>query len=371
MWKSNKENELNLAVSLAGFTLARNKSKYKKIVIMLFLKKVSALSCFLLLTGILNAQNQEPLYDEITELLKSDPFNVGILLQSTANFSLKDDGFNSGRRLGIGATRLRFGGNVDGGFNYVMQLDFRRAPGVIDAAVGYSASDQFSITTGLQKPDIGLDLQPNPGNTDFINRARLIGTMLNSRELGVSVSGRFNGFDYNAGVFNGIGLRSFNNPGDRFMYLAKAGYRSELNNGGSLYFGANGALNTTENETVGNTGLRSMENRLTYGIFADYRSDTWFWAAEFLRTNFDSSATLDETISGLYVTLGNKVTDDTEILVRWDHLTFNLLARSSNLYVIGLNHQITSLISLQINALAEFEENEESFGFAGNFQFQF
>ncbi|CAN5272839.1 hypothetical protein BH23BAC3_BH23BAC3_01930 [soil metagenome] len=338
----------------------------------MLLKKLSAaILSLLLIPGVLIAQNQEPLYDEITDILKSDPFNVGILLQSTANFSLKDDGFNNGRRFGIGATRLRLGGIVDGGFNYVLQLDFKRAPGIIDAAVEYSASDQFSIKTGLQKPDIGLDLQPNPGNTDFINRARLIGTMLNSRELGISVSGRFNGFDYNAGIFNGIGLRSFNNPGDRFMYLAKAGYRSELNNGGSLYFGANGALNTTENETVGNTGLISRENRLTYGIFADYRSDSWFGAAEFLRSNFDINDTLDETISGLYITIGNKVTDYSEILVRWDHLTFNLMGRSSNLYVMGLNHQITSLISLQINALAEFEENDESFGLAGSFQFQF
>lgn len=339
---------------------------------MLLIKKLSvAILSLFFIPCILIAQNQEPLYDEITDLLKSDPFNVGILLQSTANFSLKDDGFNNGRQFGLGATRLRFGGVVDGGFNYVLQLDLRRAPSVMNAAVGYSSSEQFKITTGLQKPDIGLDLLPNPGNTDFINRARLIGAMLNTRELGVSVSGRFEGFDYNAGVFNGIGRRGFNNPGDQFMYLAKAGYHSQLNNGGSFYFGANGALNTTENESVGNTGLISRENRLIYGFFADYRSDSWFGAAEFLRTTFDINATLDETISGLYLTLGNKVTENSEVLVRWDHLTFNLMSRSSNLYIIGLNHQITSLISLQINALAEFEENEESFGLAGSFQFQF
>jgi len=63
------------------------------------------------------AQDREPLADEMRNLLKSEPFNVGILLQSTANFSLTDDGFNNGRRFGLGATRLRFGGSVDGGFD--------------------------------------------------------------------------------------------------------------------------------------------------------------------------------------------------------------------------------------------------------------
>jgi len=338
---------------------------------MLIFKKLSALFCFLLITGILQAQDQEPLYDEISDLLKSEPFNVGILLQSTANFSLKDDGFNNGRGFGVGATRLRVGGEVDGGFNYTLQMDFRRAPGVLDAAVGFKASEQFAIQGGILKPDIGLDLVPNPGNTDFINRARLIGAMLNTREIGVSVSGEFDNFDYNLAVYNGIGLRSFNNPGDRFMYLAKIGYKTEMARSGTIYFGANGALNTTENERVGNTGLTSRENRLIYGVFADYRSDTWFGAAEFLQTKFDMTANTEIKISGMYVTLGNKVTDNSEILARWDRLVFNINDRSSELIILGWNYQITSLISLQINALAEFEGNDESFGFAGNFQFQF
>lgn len=339
--------------------------------IIMFSKKLSAFLCFLAITGISHAQNQEPLYDEISGLLKSEPFNVGVLLQSTANFSFKDDGFNNGRGFGVGATRLRVGGEVDGGFNYNLQMDFRRAPGVINAAVGYRASEQFAIQGGIQKPEIGLGLHPNPGNTDFINRARLIGTMLNTREIGVSVYGELDNFDYNLAVYNGIGLRSFNNPGDRFMYLAKIGYKTEMARGGTLYLGANGSLNTTENERVGNTGFTSRENRLIYGVFADYRSDSWFGAAEFLQTKFDLTANVETTISGMYVTIGNKVTDNSELLARWDRLAFNIADRSSDLFILGWNHQVTSLISLQVNALAEFEDNEESFGLAGNFQFQF
>jgi len=317
----------------------------------------------------LQAQDQEPLTSEMQNLLKSEPFNVGILLQSTANFSLSDDGFNGGRQFGLGATRLRFGGSVDSGFDYVLQMDFRRTTSVIDAAVGYRSSDQFYLRAGLQKPDIGLDLAPNPGQTDFINRARLIGLMLNTREIGVSASGNFDNFDYNVAIFNGTGY-SLNND-DRFMYLAKIGYDVDMDNNRSLYLGANGALNTTQNEGI--TGnLFSTGDRLIYGLYADYRSDSWFGAGELLMTTFESNQTTDdETITGAYITIGNNVTENDQLLARWDHIGYNETDLISNLFILGWNHQATSVISFQVNALAQFEDGDESFGLAGNFQFQF
>ncbi|REL33117.1 hypothetical protein DYD21_12735 [Rhodohalobacter sp. SW132] len=319
--------------------------------------------------GTVQAQDQEPLTNEMQNLLKSEPFNVGLLLQSTANFSLTDDGFNGGRRFGLGATRLRFGGAIDGGFDYVLQMDFRRTSSVVDAAVGYRSSEQFYIKSGLQKPDIGLDLAPNPGRTDFISRARLIGVMLNTREVGVSASGNFDNFDYNIAIFNGTGY-SLNND-DRFMYLAKFGYNVDMGNNRSLYWGANGALNTTQGASVGNSGLTSREDRLIYGAFAKYDSESWFGAAELLMTSFDTPGVGDETITGAYVTIGNKVTDRDELLARVDHIGYNEIDSSTQLFILGWNRQVTSLISVQLNALGLTGDGDESFGLAANFQFQF
>lgn len=338
------------------------------------MNRIGTITAFLLfLTGSLttlelNAQEREPLTDEMRNVLKSNPFNVGFLLQSTANFSLTDDNFNGGNRFGLGATRLKFSGNVDGGYNYNLQLDFRRNPSVIDAAIGYKASDSFALTAGLQKPDIGLDLQPNPGATDFISRARLIGTILNSREVGISASGVFENFDYTVSVFNGTGF-SLNND-DRFMVAAKGAFSIDLENDGSLYIGANGALNGTRGEQVG--FLSSQGDRLIYGAFLDYESENWFGAAELLMTTFESNQVQDdETITGAYVTVGNSVTEKDQFLVRWDHIGYNERDFKSNLFVFGWNHQATSVISLQANALGQFTDGEESFGLAGSFQFQF
>lgn len=332
------------------------------------------ITCFLILIGtsltVQNAlaQDNEPLTDEMRNLLKSEPFNIGILLQSTANFSLSDDNFNGANRFGLGATRLKVSGAVDGGFNYNLQMDFRRASSVVDAAIGYKASKGFALKAGLQKPDIGLDLQPNPGATDFISRARLIGTMLNTRELGVSASGVLDNFDYTLSVFNGTGY-SLNND-DRFMVAAKGAFTVDLENDGSLYIGANGALNGTENESVG--FLTSQSDRLIYGAFLDYESNNWFGAAEVLMTSFETVQTQeDETITGAYVTIGNNVTDKDQLLARFDHISYKEIDNSSNLFVFGWNHQATSVISLQLNAMAQFDENEEYFGLSGNFQYQF
>jgi len=322
------------------------------------------------------SQSGEPRTDEMNDLLKSDPFNVGILLQSTANYSFKDDGFNSGRNFGLGVGRLSFTGDLDNNFNYRFQMDFLNQPSILDLALGYQFTEQFQLVAGAQKPDIGLDLQPSPGDTDFINRARLIGNMLNSREIGVSAQGQVDNLDYNISIFNGVGLNTNND--DRFMYLAKIGYNIDLDGGQTLYVGGNGFLNTTQNEPVGNTGFTSTGDRITYGIFADYDSNSWFAAAELLMTNFETNIAgtlFDETITGFYTTIGHKLDESNELLGRWEHQSFsefdNALGRPFNLFTFGWNHQATSLISFQINALAEFSDDDESFGLSGNFQFQF
>jgi len=345
----------------------------QKCVIMLKISiKSSLIFCLLLLMsiGTLRAQDQEPLTDQMRDILKSDPFNVSFLLQSTANITLKDDDFNAGNGFGLGATRLKFSGNVDGGYNYNLQMDFRRNPSVFNAAIGYRASEGFGIKAGMQKPDIGLDLQPSPGKTVFINRARLVGEILNSREVGISASGQIDPFDYTVSLFNGTG-RSLTND-DNVMFAAKGAFTIDLENNGFLYFGANGAINGTEGEQVGRLGQFSQGDRLIYGAFVDYESDTWFGAAELLMTTYESNQVPDdETITGAYLTVGNNVTEKNQLLARWDHIGYNETDYKSNLFVFGWNHQATSVISFQVNALGQFDDGEEFFGLTGNFQYQF
>jgi len=320
--------------------------------------------------AVVQAQDNEPLTEQMRDLLKSDAFNVGFLLQSEAIFTTDVEGGNvlGEDGFGLGPTRLRFDGNSDRGFAYEMDLELRRSPTVWDASIMYKNSDAFEIETGMHKADIGADLQPGPGKIDFIDRARLINLMTNRREVGVSAMGQIDQFDYTVGVYNGTG-RNLNNDGN-LMYLLKAGYTFEFENEGSLYVVANGAFNGTVGESIGN--LTTTGDRLLYGGYIDYDSDSWFGVVELLMTSFDSIQLADEeTITGAYVTLGNKITEKDELLARWDYIGYDQLETNSSLFILGWNHQFTSVMSLQINGLAQFDEEEEYFGLQGNLQYEF
>lgn len=330
-----------------------------------------ALFCMMPLTALYAQTAPEPLSDQMEEILKTDPFSVGILLQSTANFSLEDDNFNGGRRFGLGATRLSFGGTVDQNYTYKLQLDFRNTPSVMDANVGYIFSDEFQLRAGMQKPFLSADLDPNPGDTEFISRARLVGAMLNTREVGVTGLGNAGDVNYRFGIYNGTGRSVVND--NNFFYTARVGFAPELNEG-ELNIGVNLGYNRTEFEPVGNTGQVSSGDRAIYGAFAKYDSEKIFGTLEVLRSEFErANDGLDETITGFYLTVGSHITEKSDLLVRLDHLSFDVVDSSSELLVFGWNYQATRLISFQVNGLARIGDDnlDNQYGLAGNFQFQF
>ena len=317
-------------------------------------------------------QTSSDTVDNLKDRFKSEELNVGLLLQSVGVLSLDDDNFNGGRQFELGATRLDIKGQLPSNFIYRMQLDFRRSMSVMDARVGYRFSDQFRIVTGMFKPYLSADLDPSPAATDFINRARLVGSMLNSRELGVTALGESEGFNYRLGIYNGNG-RQLGNDDNNFLYTARLGYQVNLEDTGTVDLGVNGAVNTSEGESVGNTGLVSAGDRAIYGAFVKYDSDTFFGTIEFLQTDFELLGSgLDETITGFYATVGNNISEQSQLLARFDHLSYDELANDSNRVVLGWNYQATELVSFQLNGLLQFNDGDDNqAGISGNLQFYF
>lgn len=311
---------------------------------------------------------QEPLADQMKEKLKSEEFSVGILLQSIGNFSFSEDDFN-GNEFNLGATRLSFKGTVDNNFLYKLQMDFRSLPSVKDAQVGYKFSDNFQLIAGAFKPYLSIALDPNPGATNFINRARQVGAMMNTREIGLTALGESGRLNYRFGMYNGTGL-SRSNDG-KFLYTARLAYTAPIGES-SLKVGLNGAINQTEMESVGKTGLVSSGDRTLYGFFTQFESSTIFGTFELLQTEFDMPNAGNETITGFFTTLGTHVSEKSELLGRWDHLEYDRLGSTSELLTFGFNHQATSLVSFQFNVLMLLEESQDAkLGASANFQFQF
>ncbi len=318
---------------------------------------------------------EEPKADMLREHLKSDAFSLGILIQATGAFSLEDTDFNGGRSWDLGSTRIDFRGTVDRDFTYRVRVYFLSQQQNIDARVGYRFSENFRIIAGAFKPYLSKELDPSPANLDFVNRARLVGAMMNTLEVGFSALGSYENLNYRFGIYNGSGVSGIAAQNDnRFLYTSRLSYLLQITDGHELEIGVNGAYNGSLDEDVGNTGLVSDGGRMTYGGFVEYDSDLFFGTIEYLQSRFDAVNfdLREEKINGMYATMGVVMNDRNEILVRWDHLDFNLNKAGSERILVGWNYFPTSLVSFRFNALADFNSTDNTqFGLNGVFQYHF
>jgi len=308
----------------------------------------------------LTAQQGDLFNDQLRPLLKTEPFRVGVLVQTRGLFSFEDDTFNGGRKYELGATRVDIKGSIDGGFVYRLQTEYRNQAAILDAQVGYKINSDVQIVAGAFKPFTSLDLDPSPAATNFLNRARQVGTMMSTREIGLTLIGKAGDFIYRLGMYNGTGMTRQNDG--KFMYSLRAGYAATLQNDGALQFGVNTFINQTEGVNVGNSGLTSAGDRLLYGFYVDYKSDTFFANAELLQTTFDAVqfAGQEETILGYYATIGTRFKEQHEILARVDHLSFDIADRSSNLLSVGWNYYATDVVKFSVNVLTLINDGADN-----------
>lgn len=109
-----------------------------------------------------------------------------------------------------------------------------------------------------------------------------------------------------------------------------------------------------------------------------------FGTAEFMQSRFDVAgpgngedalgdmADPEETITGMYTTLGVRVAERHALLGRWDYLGFDWRGDTSDRILLGWNYDPTTLVSFRVNALADFSDHAGTqFGFAGVFQYHF
>jgi hypothetical protein len=308
----------------------------------------------------------------LEEKLKTEEISLNMLAQSLARFSFRDDDFQGGRTFELGSARIGLRGTLDSRFTYRIQTELTNTPSILDLQVGYIFSDEFRIIAGQMKPFFTADLRVDPGLTDMINRVRLVRAMVRTREVGVAAVGESGNMKYRFAVYNGNG-RAATNSDNKFLYMFQFGYDHEEDDGdGTWEFAVNAALNSTENETVGNTGQISAGDRLMYGGYVDYDSDTFFGTAEFLQSKFDLAGSgLEQTINGMYVTLGNKVTEKDELLVRWERIALDLNDANTDWFILGWNHYPAEFLQIQVNLTGRFQEGEDQYGASANFQFRF
>jgi len=325
----------------------------------------------LMSTGLVRAQEQNSRSEQLRRMVKSDAFSIGAVIRAESHLWLDNENEPGGRRFDLGATRLDFRGRLDDNFSYRLHLDLRQNPSLMNAEFGYHYAQNHRVVIGAFKPYTSTDLDPPPNETDFHGRARLVGTMMNNREIGVTFLGDIDRLNYRIGIYNGTRLTRQND--DRFMYSVRLGYTADVGEN-TLTVGINSFLNQTRGVNVGNTGLTSTDDRVLYGGFFRYQTDRFFVTAEASQTRFDAAQLggAEETITGFFGTLGYHVSDLNEVLIRLDRIQFDVRNTESNLLLLGLNHRPNALVKIQVNALTRLDgATYENFGVITVFQVAF
>lgn len=313
----------------------------------------------------------EPLTGELFTRIRNDAFSLTALIMSVGRYSFDDDRFNGGRSFSIDNARLGIRGNIDPDFTYRLQFRLDRTPSLLDAWLQYRLHDLFQIRAGAQKPDISAELFHAAGTTEFIRRARLTGTQLNSREIGVSLLGNSGGWWYSAGIFNGNGVRS--NLDNRFFTTFRTWYEHRPDEDRFLQAGLNFAAGDCFDASCSPSGMNVQGRRVSAGADARVERGPWLFSGEILVTRADVVHPLygEERLAGSHLTAGRLAGERTRLLIRWDHLSYREAELSSDRLLFGVNHEISSLLRFQFNLLTEFEEGETRGGVSANLQLRF
>ncbi len=300
-----------------------------------------------------SAQSDEPLWDELHSLIKSEPFSVGALFQFVGDFQSNrsfpgEDGFS------VANFRLSIGGRLDGGFDYFLQSNFGD---LLDARIGFQLSESATIDVGRFKAPYSREFLTAAAGIDFVNRSQSVTALGPGRALGLAVRGRpLPSWSYGIGVFNAGGNVAGNAAG-RFRAVGRVAWNRELGEGAAVEVAVNGAYNgdRTPIELDADPALANLKG--LFGVDTRVTIDEWLVAAE-LDLGIDPLVGGSSPWGG-FLTVGRMVSDKSQLLARLDHFDTGLLDDRRMLLVFGWNLWPTNATELQVNVIAPVD------GFSG------
>lgn len=311
------------------------------------MKKQFFFSIIVLLSNYTLAQN-EPLMEQIKSTIQKDAFTVNTLLQSGFRYSLQNDDFQGGRTFEAANARFSVKGILDKKFYYRIHLNFVNEPNLLDAYIGYKFNDAFLLTVGAMKPKQSLDYIPDPGSTDFIDRTRITGLLVQSREIGLSAEGELGGFYYFTGIFNGNKHLNANNN-NKFYGITRLQYTISDIIPGKLQIGLQGSYGDSDSTQSGRNGPILRGERTIYGGDIRWETNKIIFAAEYMEGLLETIDYLNVTdkISGYYFTAGYKAFKKTHFLGRWQSWSLKQATEVNNQFTFGINQTFTSICSFQ------------------------
>ena len=145
----------------------------------------------------------EPILDAVRAAFTQEGLTLGMLLQTVLDPAI-DNSDAAAASVQVAAMRVRLAGNLDGGFNYLIQTNFVGAPSILDARVGWDVSEQLGIWAGRFKTPFSRELLTYAGSIDLVNRSRVVDGLAPGRQMGVQLHGQAGpGTSWSIGGFTG------------------------------------------------------------------------------------------------------------------------------------------------------------------------
>ena len=343
--------------------------------------KLGVVSILLLSTS-LSAQNDSSITNDLKNGLKSDYFNVSMLLQTNFRYSIEDDyhlqhRYLAGRTFQLANARLDIKGNVDGGYFYRMHFNVAREPNLLDAYVGYKYDDRLIITAGRQKPSQSIDFIPAPQDYDFLDRARITRRLVAFRELGVSAQGTLGNFNYYFGLFNGDDINI--GPYNRFYGIGRLQYSIKNVIPGEIILGVSGSQGEggviRESHFGGNYWVHE---RSILGSDIQIKTNKWMFKVEYLHSwleyNFDEPVfpSREVELFGYYFSAGYNITEKIQLLGRFQGWNREGNYNDNYQTTLGLKYFATPNVSFRLNLdvyKPDYEDRQMGIGAMMQFRF--
>ena len=194
-------------------------------------------------------------------------------------------------------------------------------------------------------------------STDFVNRSRVVTSLVNRRDIGLLARLDLSeALYFQGGIFNGTNQR-FENNNNTFYYTGRFVFSPDVGDYSSLTIGVNAAHSDesgTGGTLIGNGFLPAVFGKRTiYGGDIRIESGQLLLSSEFLMGELRYGPLFppsNDEVSGYHITAGYWVTENAQLLLRFDHLQSDLInIPAEDVLLAGLNWNWTETTSFQFN----------------------
>ena len=251
--------------------------------------------------------------------------------------------------------RLRFYGTLPRGLSWRITTD---AGSLLDARVRKGLPRGFEVDVGLFKPPLTGEYIASSRNLDFVSRSRVVSTLVRGRDVGVLLRWAGAPVALEASLVNGDG--ALDGEGERgLMGVLRMDLMRTGEGGDSLRVGGSLAANG-DREAFTGEGLERRYQAVERLASTDVRLvlGPLLFSAEWTR---GWTRTLEgEDPRGGHITVGGRLGEDTEIMLRLDALRPGGVENlSSRQLVAGVSHRPTRELRFMANLFIPLDDKDD------------